>query len=162
MRLSDVTRPEQIDWTGFFAIGAGAYGTVFVRGYRSGRYAIKVGRIRPEEVQGLRDASAVGLAVPIYSFMQGVPRSKLPHRIAVEAAQYLRAFDVLIMGRAIPGDYAIERRYDDPYDARAEKKAAVRALLAEAQKHNLDWTDSHEGNFGYYKGKPVILDGLNF
>lgn len=159
--LSKVTEVGHINWNGFEALGDGTFGTVFCKTSSTRtRYAIKVGRIARTEVDGLRRAHEKGLAVPIYTFFQRVAVGRLPgHIYDALDGEHIHSddtVDILIMGRATP----INKHRN------ARRRGFVRRnrdkLEDRAWQEGIYWPDSHSGNVGIYRGKAVILDGINF
>jgi hypothetical protein len=158
--LSKVTSPDEIDWTQLEYLANGSWGTVFVKDTTNtrNRYAVKVGRIHALEVEGLRQAHAAGLGVPVYAFLEGVRTDSLPESVRSHLPYQSRddwTVSILILGRAKPLREYYSRQWE-------RWDNIVDALARRAYSAGLDWPDDHSGNVGRYRGKWVILDGINY
>jgi hypothetical protein len=156
--LAKVEKVEDINWTGLEPIGSGVYGTVFVS--PSGRkYAVKVGRITEDDVVARRIAADAGLCPKVYAFFDGVSLDTLPvhiQRAMMDEGTDRNTVQVLIMERVVP---ALSKHKRMRWDTMNQPRKRLYQALAKLEA--IEWTDDHNGNWGYLRGQPVVFDGLN-
>lgn len=161
---------NEIDWKSLSQIGAGSYNVVF----RNNRYAVKIGNVTEDDAESLARLSKYNLGIPVYGYWSSViiPEWFIEKFRRVRSYNQSNSFDyylnhenkanVLIVARAKPAvphkDWETFRNLPDS-DPKAKKVSAdIKELYDNVRDSGFYWSDNHEGNFGYWRGKPVVLD----
>lgn len=165
---------SEIDWKSIKPIGAGGYNAVF----RNNRYAVKIGSVTDGDAMHLSELAQSGIGIPVYGYWKNlvipqwfVTKWKRIRSYAREESftSYLDfGFDdvyranVLIVARAKPAvNHKDWKHYAEKYDTDRRYiriKEDQNNLYKAVREAGSYWTDDHAGNFGYWRGKPVVLD----